>query len=126
MDTPDDSSLRAWEALKRRLPIDSRVSGVVVRKEPYGAWLDIGAGFPTLIEIIYIDGLTPEKYQAGDWCPVGSTVEAFVMAFVDGPDPSDRQIRLWQVISERLWDDYCRWRQERGMPPPPAPRSTSN
>ena len=69
------------------------VTGVVVAKAQFGAWLDIGVGFPALLEIVCIEGLTPQRYQADDWCPIGSEVTAFVSGFRD----RDHQIHLWQV-----------------------------
>ena len=89
-DSPEAAN--AWEALKKRLPVDSVVEGTVDAKAAYGAWIDVGVGFPALLEIIYIEGLTPERYQAGEWCPVGSKVRAMVLGYVD----SRRQVYLWQ------------------------------
>ena len=83
---------RAWAAVKERLAVGQSVTGVVVARAP-SAWVDLGVGFPGLLEIIYIAGLTPERYWAGDWCPVGSEVAAFVGGFRD----DGHQIGLWQV-----------------------------
>jgi hypothetical protein len=82
-----------WEALKQRLAYGRSVTGTVVAKSPFGAWVDIGVGFPALLEIVVIAGLTPERYRAGDWCPVGSEVTAFVGGFRD----SSHQVGLWQA-----------------------------
>ncbi len=86
------SAANEWDALKRRLPIDSVVSGTVVAKSHFGAWIDIGVGFPALLEIICIEGLTPQRYQSGEWCPVGSTIRARVLRFRDDA----WQVYLWQ------------------------------
>ena len=64
-----------------------------VHPRHFGAWVDLGVGFPGLLEIIYVAGLTPERYRAGDWCPVGTEVTAFVGGFRD----DGRQVYLWQV-----------------------------
>ena len=82
----------AWDALKQRLPVDSVVDGTVYAKRDYGAWIDLEIGFPALLEIIYIEGLTPERYQAGEWCPVGSKVRAMVLGYRE----AGRQVYLWQ------------------------------
>src|SRR5436305_7835800 len=82
-----------WEAAKARLPMGSRVSGVVIARYPFGVFVDIGVGFPALLQIVCMEGLTPERYQADDWCPVGSSVSAFIGGFSD----DSRQIGLWQV-----------------------------
>ncbi len=85
---------RAWNVLKQRLSVGECVSGIVVAKAPFGAWVDIGVGFPALLEIITMAGLTPERYRADDWCPVGSEVEAFVGGFRDHA----HQVGLWQKL----------------------------
>jgi ribosomal protein S1 len=82
-----------WEKLKQRLAFGQTVTGVVVGRSPFGAWVDIGVGFPALLEILVIAGLTPEMYRAGDWCRERSEVAAFIGDFRDDP----RQIRLWQA-----------------------------
>lgn len=88
-----DALAAAWEGAKQRLTPGMPVTGVVVARYPFGAFVDIGAGFPVLLEIIEIEGLTPEEHRAGDWCPEGSRVTARVMDFQD----SNRQIRVSQV-----------------------------
>ena len=94
-DSPE--AAEAWDALKARLPLDSVVDGSVYAKAAYGAWIDLGVGFPALLEIIYIEGLTPERYQAGEWCPVGSTVRAMVLGYRE----TGRQVYLWQCNPPR-------------------------
>jgi ribosomal protein S1 len=84
---------REWEQAKARLTVGQSVSGDVVAKAHFGAWIDIGVGFPALLEIVFIDGLTPERYHADDWCPIGSRVSATVSGF---NDPA-RQVGLRQV-----------------------------
>jgi ribosomal protein S1 len=84
---------RRWDEFKQLKTIDQEVLGTVIAKAPFGAWVDIGAGFPALLELPNIAGLTPEKYRADDWCPIGSQVQALIGRF----DDRNRQIRLWQV-----------------------------
>jgi ribosomal protein S1 len=81
-----------WNAVKRKLKVGDEVEGVVVAKPPFGDFLDIGAGFPALLEIIDIDGLTPEKYRAGEYTPMGSRVKATIVGFAD----FNKQIRVSQ------------------------------
>jgi ribosomal protein S1 len=83
----------AWDEAKKRLSVGRLVTGVVVARYPFGAFVDIGVGFPVLLEIIEIEGLTPEKYRAGAWCPEGGQVTARVMGFRD----CGRQIHVSQV-----------------------------
>jgi hypothetical protein len=82
-----------WEVLKSRLTIGQSVSGKVVAKSHFGAWIDLGVGFPGMLEIIVMADLKPERYRAGDWCLIGSEVTAFIGSFRD----YSHQIRLWQV-----------------------------
>ena len=86
-----------WEALERRHQCGQVVNGKVVMTSTFGAWVDLGFGFPALLEIIHIEGLTPERYRDGDWGSVGSMVQARVAHF----DDSLRQIALRQVDSNR-------------------------
>lgn len=82
-----------WAALKFRLPTGQQVTGVVIAEAHFGAWIDIGVGFPALLEIVCFAGMTPERYRANDWCPIGSEVTAFVCSFKD----RGHQIGLYQV-----------------------------
>ncbi len=81
-----------WERVKVRLSVGAEVTGEVVARAPFGAWLDIGIGFPALLEIIELTDLTHEAYRIGDWCPLGSQVCAWVTGFKD----DQRQVYLSQ------------------------------
>jgi len=81
-----------WEQVKQQLVVGQTVRGVVVAKAAFGAWLDIDVGFPALLLIPDIAGLTPESYRADDWCAIGSTIAAEVVLFAD----DKRQIRVSQ------------------------------
>lgn len=87
----------AWTQLKQRYTFGDPVRGVVVGKSPFGAWVDLGVGFPGLLEIAGIKDVTPEDYQQGRWCPIKSTIDAFIGDFND----TLRQIRVWQVRSPK-------------------------
>ena len=82
-DLKSDDDRASWEAMKDKLSIGDRVSGTVITKAHFGAWIDVGVGFPALLEIIRMDGMTPEKYQSDDWCPAGSQVDARISGFSD-------------------------------------------
>jgi hypothetical protein len=82
-----------WSALITRLHVGELVTGEVIVKAHFGAWVDIGVGFPALIELPYIRGLTPERYRDDDWCSRGSTLHARVLSFTT----SLNQVRLAQV-----------------------------
>ena len=57
----------AWKAAKAQVPNDTSVTGVVVAKYPFGVFVDIGVGFPALLEIVFMDEMTPELYRDGKW-----------------------------------------------------------
>lgn len=91
-----DTTLRNWGELRSRFVIGQAVTGVVVTRAPFGAWLDPGLGFPALIAITGLSDLTPESYRTGVWCPVGSEVVGFVVGFQEHPF---RQVRLSQKLA---------------------------
>lgn len=79
-------------SLKQSIFPGQTVTGTVIVKAPFGAWLDIGAGFPALLQIICIAGMTGERYANDDWCPVGCQVTAIVGGF----NERNHQVGLWQ------------------------------
>ena len=92
----DETAEREWSVATQRLSLGQTVTGSVVAKAPFCVWLDIGVGFPAILEINYMAGMTAEVYQADTWCPVGSEVSAFVEGFKD----DHHQVYLWQVRPE--------------------------
>lgn len=88
----------AWEAVRARLRLGMPVSGTVVARYRFGVFVDIGVGFPALLEIVRMEGLPPERSRADDWHPIGSQVAAFVGG------TGDRQIGIWQN-----WTDAFNW-----------------
>ena len=78
-----DTEQRDCDAVRRSFSIGQAVSGVVVARAPCGAWLDIGVGFPALLLIPDVAGLTPDRYQTGDWCLVGGTQDEQIVLFND-------------------------------------------
>lgn len=81
-----------WQALKQRLSIGDELEGKVVVKRPFGDFIDVGEGFPALLEIIVMQ--VPLKHQdnPSEYYPLGSTVQAQIVAF----DDANRQIRVMQ------------------------------
>ena len=82
-----------WQRVRASLEIGACVEGTVVTRAEFGAWLDIGVGFPALIEIIALADLTPEHYRAGDWCRPGSVIRAQIKV------ANRHQIRLISVTA---------------------------
>ncbi len=87
-----ESEDERWNQLKQTLKIGQEVEGVVVHKAPFGDFIDIGMGFMALLEIIQMPELTPDKYRAGDYSPVGSKIKARICLFGD----SNKQVLLTQ------------------------------
>jgi len=85
-----------WDRLKGRLRVGESVTGTVVARAPFGPWIDIGVGFPALMLITEVEGLTPERYKADDWCPIGSTITAVVGIF----NEKAFVVRIWQKTPE--------------------------
>ena len=81
-----------WESMKQRLTIGQTVTGIVIAKSPFGAWIDLGCEFPALLLIPEISELTPKKYQTDDWLPIGCEVSAWIIWFQD----RDHEIMLSQ------------------------------
>jgi ribosomal protein S1 len=85
---PDRDSperIAEWSAFRQRLNVGDRVDGQVIARAHFGAWIDIGAGIPALLEIINIEGLTPERYRKGDWCVPGQSLSVFIRYINDEP-----------------------------------------
>ncbi len=81
-----------WHDVKTRFKIGQEVEGRVVHKAPFGDFVDIGAGFPTLLEIIQMPE-PPPGLSLGDVNPVGASVKARIASFEETPE---KQIRLTQ------------------------------
>ncbi len=79
----DLTAQREWASLKPRLLISQTVIGTVVAKAAFGAWLDIGCGFPALLLIPDVAGLTAKAYQDDDCCAADSPITAEVVLFND-------------------------------------------
>ena len=90
---------RDWRVVTQQLSVGQTVTGLVIAKSPFGAWVDIGVEFPALLEIICMEGMTAEVYHSDAWCPIGSELTAFVGGFGD----ANHQVHLWQV--QPLGDD---------------------
>jgi ribosomal protein S1 len=82
-----------WERAKAALRPGDRISGVVVARYVFGVFIDIGVGFPALLEVIQFDpppGRRPLDIE--DYPAIGNSVTARVVAFND----RNRQIALTQ------------------------------
>ena len=85
-----------WQAVVEQLSEGQTVSGTVVARAPFGAFIDIGVGFPACLQIILIREMDHESYVANEWCPVGSRIVATILRI------DSRQIALEQVPYEEV------------------------
>src|SRR5690242_19982430 len=83
-----------WGRVKAGLRPGSRISGTVVARSNFGIFLDLGVGFPALLEVIQFDP-PPRRRPVNieDYPALGSTVTARVVAGND----RNRQIGLTQL-----------------------------
>jgi ribosomal protein S1 len=82
-----------WEGVKSQVGLGSSVSGDVVARYPFGVFVDLGVGFPALLEVIQFERAGVFRCTAMETHPeVGSTVTATVLWF----DDRQRQIKLTQ------------------------------
>ncbi len=90
-----------WQEVKQRLKIGDQVEGRVTDKAGFGDFIDIGEGFPALLESILMQ--TPEeyRYRPTDYYPLGSTVKAIIVLF----DDWNRQIRLTQKLEKDIMNN---------------------
>ena len=72
-----------WKDVQAKLQIGDEVEGKVVHKAPFGDFIDIGVGFPALLQIVDMLDLTPEKYREGNYSQVGNIVKARIIGFRD-------------------------------------------
>ncbi len=82
-----------WEAAKARLEVGATVTGEVVARRPFGVFVDIGVGFPALLEVLqFRDHPHPRYRDVANYPEVGSMVTARVVALND----RGRQVALTQ------------------------------
>ena len=87
-----DAEQKSWNDVKARFKTGQEVEGRVVHKAPFGDFVDVGAGFPALLEITQMPEPPPGQ-SASDLNPVGSTVKARIASF---EETHEKQIRLTQ------------------------------
>jgi len=85
-----------WQTVVDALSEGQSVTGPVVARAHYGAYVDIGVGFPALLQIILMRGLDHEAYIANEWSPVGSEVTARILRI------AGRHIALEQIPFEEV------------------------
>ena len=82
-----------WAAVQARLGVGEAVRGPVIAHRPFGVFVDIGAGFPALLEVIQFGDAHERRYSFEDYPAVGETITARVVEF----NNRNRQIGLTQL-----------------------------
>ncbi|MBX6313436.1 MAG: S1 RNA-binding domain-containing protein [Isosphaeraceae bacterium] len=82
-----------WVTVRTRLGVGQTVRGRVIARRPFGVFVDIGVGFPALLEVIQFEGARQRRYNFEEYPAVGDTITARVVAFND----PNRQVALTQL-----------------------------
>ncbi len=82
-----------WAAARSRIGVGESVRGRVIARRPFGVFVDIGVGFPALLEVIQFEDARQRRYNDEDYPAVGDTITARVVAFND----RNRQVALTQL-----------------------------
>jgi predicted RNA-binding protein with RPS1 domain len=78
-----DAVLARWPAIRSRLSIGHMVRGEVIARAPFGVWVDIAVGHPALLLVPEMAGAWERRIVFEDYPPLGSTVEARIIALGD-------------------------------------------
>lgn len=89
------SSSRAaeWAVVRSEVGVGESVRGRVIARRPFGVFVDIGVGFPALLEVLQFGDARKRRYRFEDYPAVGDTITARVVAFRDW----NRQVALTQL-----------------------------
>lgn len=82
-----------WAAVPTRLGVGESIRGRVIARRPFGVFVDIGVGFPALLEVMQFEGARQRRYNLEDYPAVGDMISARVVAFAD----HNRQVLLTQL-----------------------------
>jgi ribosomal protein S1 len=90
-----------WMAARSRFGVGESCSGQVIARRPFGVFVDIGIGFPALLEITQFEHTGQRRYRnLEDFPALGTTITARIVAFND----RNRQIVLTQLAPHPLLD----------------------
>jgi ribosomal protein S1 len=75
---------RAWEHAKTLLRSGDTVTGEVIKQYHFGVFVEIGIGFPALLQVIQFDAEQSRRYTSmSDYPAVGVRISARVVLFQD-------------------------------------------
>ena len=89
--------INEWHKFKQKYPIGIEVEEKIIKKMPFGVFVDIGEKFLTLLEIIEMVGLNYDHYQSNQQFNVGDRVKGTVGGFTD----NNKQMRMTQKKRKR-------------------------
>ena len=81
-----------WVAAKDLLKQGDQIKGRIIAKAPFGIWVDIGIGFPALLEVIVAKDLDYSIYDDDAVYPSGASIDVKVSGVRD----HKRQVYLHQ------------------------------
>ncbi|MFO0808881.1 MAG: S1 RNA-binding domain-containing protein [Gemmataceae bacterium] len=95
-----------WDQVKASVPVGTEVSGRVVGCQPFGVFVDLGLGFPGLLEVPEF-AEPPARSRGMEGYPaVDAVITARVLQHVD----SGRQLRLTQrPLTAEEWEQVRVW-----------------
>jgi ribosomal protein S1 len=96
MPTPPQS---VWPAIKKRFPVGTEVTGVVIARQPFGVFLDLGDGALALME------RPSMPWQPGADPMASPDIGTPMSGAVVGHTENNRQVR---VVAPDPWTDHRR------------------
>ena len=100
-----------WDRVKAAVPIGAEVSGRVVACQPFGVFVDLGLGFPGLLEVPEFGDATARSRGMEGFPAVGVVLTAGVLQHMD----HDQQLRLTQrPLTAEQWEQARGWVQGWG------------
>ena len=82
--------MKSWEEVKKQYNLGSKLTGEIIHKAPFGVFLDFGESFHARLEIIEMDNLNYDAYQADQQYKVGEVIEGIVADYME----NNQQIRI--------------------------------
>ena len=97
-----------WDRVKAAVPVGTEVSGRVVARQPFGVFVDLGLGFPGLLEVAEFGDATARSHGKVGFPAVGELLTARVLQHLD----HDQQLRLTQrPLTAEQWEQVRGWVQ---------------
>ena len=78
--------------MRTKVGVGESVRGRVIARRPFGVFMDIGVGFPALLEVIQFEDAHERRYRFEDYPAVGDMITARVVGVTD----RNREVQLTQ------------------------------